>query len=666
MVPTGVAQFGAFRFDPALRELRKGWIKLKVPDQSLAILAMLLEHPGEVVSREAIQARLWPHGTVVGFDDSINAAVRRLREALSDTAATPRYIETLPRKGYRFIGELEAAAPDAPALVPGAVVSHYRIVAEAGRGAMSVVYQAEDLALGRTVALKFLPEELAAHPPALERLRREARLIGALNHPGICTVHELGEANGRVFLAMEFLEGESLRARMARGPVSEAEFCDIATQVARALEAAHGQGIVHRDIKPDNLFVTRSGQAKVMDFGLAKPIPTGADGTTLTHPGVILGTPAYMAPEQVRGEAVDHRADLFSFGVVLYEMLCGKQAFSGTSSVEVMNAILKDDPPQLPASIPPARASMVQRCLEKEPERRFQSAADLVLALQSSLPSLPPAVAPKRRARLKWAALAGVIAAAAVLFWLTRTLPPPRITGMVQITNDGRPKGWPLLTDGARLFFNAVWCCGEVKEVYQVPVKGGEPTALPLPVRDAFVVDISPDRTELLLCRHADASGDCELWVAPLLGGAARRLGDLLAWGRTAAWSPDGQQVVYARGRELHIARSDGTEVRKLATLALDPFWVRWSPDGSRVRFSVGAGVARAANAEPDPAAASIWEARIDGSPASPLLPGWNPASYVCCGNWTPDGKYFVFEAVVKGKANVWALREKRGMVPAR
>jgi len=245
MTAAGVAQFGAFRFDPALRELRKGWIKLKVPDQSLAILAMLLEHPGEVVSREAIQARLWPHGTVVGFDDSVNVAVNRLREALRDTAATPRYIETLPRKGYRFIGRIQTDTPEAPALVPGVVVSHYRIVAEAGRGAMGVVYQAEDLTLGRTVALKFLPEELAAHPPALERMRREARMIGALNHPGICTVHELGESSGRVFLAMEFLEGESLRARMARGPVSEAEFFDIALQVARALEAAHGQGIVH-------------------------------------------------------------------------------------------------------------------------------------------------------------------------------------------------------------------------------------------------------------------------------------------------------------------------------------------------------------------------------------------------------------------------------------
>jgi len=253
-------RFGAFAFEFSSQELRKGGTRLRVPDQSLALLGMLLDRPGELVTREEIQARLWPHGTVVEFEHSIHSAMKRLREALSDDSSTPRYIETLPRKGYRFIGKLERVPQPSLLLVAGAVVSHYRILAEAGRGAMGVVYKAEDLTLGRVVALKFLSEELAAHPPALERMRREARLIGALNHPGICTLHELGEASGRVFLAMEFLEGEPLRARMARGLVSEAEFFDIAIQVTRALEAAHGQGILHRDIKPDNLFVTRSGQ----------------------------------------------------------------------------------------------------------------------------------------------------------------------------------------------------------------------------------------------------------------------------------------------------------------------------------------------------------------------------------------------------------------------
>lgn len=220
MASARVVRFGAFRFDPALPELRKGRTRLKVPDQSLTILAMLLEQPGEVVSREAIQARLWPHGTVVEFENNVHSAVKRLREALIDTAATPRYIETLPRKGYRFVGTLAAVEGQPSELAPGTVISHYRILSEAGRGAVGVVYKAEDTTLGRLVALKFLPEDLATHPSALERLRREARLIGALNHPGICTVYELAEVSGRVFLVMEFLEGASLRERMARGPVS--------------------------------------------------------------------------------------------------------------------------------------------------------------------------------------------------------------------------------------------------------------------------------------------------------------------------------------------------------------------------------------------------------------------------------------------------------------
>ena len=323
-----------------------------MPDQSLAILAMLLDRPGELVTREEIEARLWPHGTVVEFENSINSAMKRLREALSDDAAKPRFIETLPRQGYRFIGKLETAAQRSPLLVPGAAVSHYRILAEAGRGAMGVVYKAEDLTLGRVVALKFLPEELAAHPPALERMRREARVIGTLNHPNICTLYELGEASGRVFLAMEFLEGEPLRARMARGPVTQAEFFEIAIQIAQALAEAHGHGIVHRDIKPDNLFVTGSGRVKLTDFGLAKA--SQEDGAVAQS--AVTGTSGYMSPEQARGEPLDARSDIYSFGRVLAE-LAGEALASG---------------------VPP----VIAKALASDPAERWQTAAELQTALE--------------------------------------------------------------------------------------------------------------------------------------------------------------------------------------------------------------------------------------------------------------------------------------------
>jgi Tol biopolymer transport system component len=528
-------------------------------------------------------------------------------------------------------------------LSAGAKLGNFEIVELLGRGGMGEVWRARDTRLKRDVAIKVLPAGLARDPDRIARFERED--ASALNHPNIVAVYDIGRDNGTYWIASELVRGDTLRRVIEAGPVPAPKAIEIAAQVAAGLAAAHAAGLVHRDLKPDNIMVTRYGHVKILDFGLAKQQRSAQDSTTidLTDEGVVLGTAGYMSPEQVRGEPADHRSDLFSFGVVLYEMLCGKRAFAGDSSVEVMNAILKEDPPELPASVPPALALIVRRCLEKEPDRRFQSAADLAFALQPPSPSLPQAEAPKRRAWRNWPALAGVIVAGAgaALFWLARPLPPPRVTGTVQITNDGRQKWPPLLTDGARLFFVSG---AAANEPYQVSVKGGESVALPLPVKDALVSDISSDRSEWLLCQLTVSFSACELWVAPLLGGSPRQVGDLVAQNHSAAWSPDGQQLVYVKGRELHIARNDGTEVRKLATLGSVPAWVRWSPDGSKVRFSLDD---------------SLWEAPIDGNRAYPLLPGWNPSWRVCCGNWTPDGKYFVFQAGANGSFNIWALREK-------
>jgi TolB-like protein len=326
------------------------------------------------------------------------------------------------------------------ALVPGTRVGPYEILSPLGAGGMGEVYRARDARLGRDVAVKVLPEELARDPDRLRRFEQEARAAGALNHPNVLVVYDTGTHAGASYLVLELLEGETLRERLRDGPLPLPKAVDHGVQIARGLAAAHDRGIVHRDLKPENLFVTRDGQVKILDFGLAKLAPPAAGGLaseapTRTSPGIVLGTAGYMAPEQVRGEEVGPAADVFALGAVLYEMLSGRRAFQRDTGVQTLNAILVEEPPPLAArtrDLPPALERIVRHCLEKRPEDRFQSTRDLAFDLSAALEADGPARAPassSARWILAVVPLSIVILALAGTLALWRTRAPRAVVG---------------------------------------------------------------------------------------------------------------------------------------------------------------------------------------------------------------------------------------------
>jgi eukaryotic-like serine/threonine-protein kinase len=440
-------------------------------EKSLRVLRMLMAKQGELVLREEIQKTLWPNDTVVDFDHGIHVAVATLRRALGDSATSPQFIETVPRRGYRLLVPIEEAGPDWPLDEPapglgndssydqnvgfglvGKFVSHFRVLAKLGAGGMGTVYEAEDTKLGRRVALKVLPEEMADDPAALKRFEREARAASSLSHRNICTIYSVEEFERQPVIVMELLKGETLRDRLFRAteqPISLDELLDIALQTCDGLVAAHFGGIVHRDIKPANLLITTDQTAarcvKILDFGLAKLVaaetsndvpgldatgsgvnlnehPTTESDISALRPGGAAGTASYMSPEQIRREVLDARTDLFSFGLVLYEMATGQRAFTGSTAADVQEAVLHQTPVaarDLNSAVSRSLDVIIAKCLEKDREERYQSAVEMAKDLARIQGG---GQRPHLRVR-KWfvaMALLAVFAAACWLYWSFR------------------------------------------------------------------------------------------------------------------------------------------------------------------------------------------------------------------------------------------------------